>query len=448
MRDQWNSRIGFILASIGSAVGLGNIWRFPTVTAENGGGAFLFIYLIVVLIIGVPVMIIELTLGRRSQTNVVSTFSDLTKHPLWSKVGYMGLFAALIVLSFYAVIAGWVTLYFFFSLTGKLSTASGNELLNFFTSMSTHPYLSMLGLTIFMILTLSIVTIGISKGIERFSKFSMPAIIMLLIILLIRTITLEGSYEGLIWFLSPRLQDITLTTALNAIGQVFFSFSLGMGVLLTYGSYLGRDTNIPANSMIISISDVFVAILAGAIVIPALFAFNLELETGPGLIFITIPAVFNTLPLGSLWTSTFFLLLAFATLTSSVSILEVLTAFLVDKYKQPRKKATRIAAFSVFLLGTPSALAAGPLAPYTIKNMNFLDLMDTLASTLFLPISGLLTVLFAAWIWGSRTAVQEIQQGAPAFGEGTLVASLWSVLIKYIIPLAILYIFITGLLTG
>jgi len=448
LRDQWNSRIGFILASIGSAVGLGNIWRFPTVTAENGGGAFLFVYLIVVLIIGVPVMIIELTLGRKSQTNVVSTFDTLTNHPFWSKIGFIGLISALVVLSFYAVIAGWVILYFFFALVGRLSLTSANDLLVFFDTMIAHPYLSTLGLIIFLTFTLLIVMTGVSKGIERFSKFSMPSVIILLIILFARTITLEGSFEGLIWFLSPRLEDVTLSVALNAIGQVFFSFSLGMGILLTYGSYLAKDTNIPSNSLIISISDVLVAILAGAIVIPALFAFNLELETGPGLIFVTIPAVFNTLPLGSLWTSVFFLLLAFAALTSSVSFLEVLTAYTVDKFKQPRKNATILATFSVFILGLPSALAAGPLDFFTVRGMNFLDLVDTFSSTVLLPLSGLLIVLFTGWVWGNKTAIKEIQQGAPAFNEENLIASLWSILVKYLIPLAILYIFITGFLAG
>ena len=441
-REQWNSRLGFILATVGSAVGLGNIWRFPTVVALNGGGAFVLLYLMIVLIIGVPVIIAELTLGRKSQRNIVSTFIKLAPGKNWWIVGVIGLAAVFIILSFYSVIAGWAGIYFFASALGFFSgqdTEGLTEIHNFIVS---HPVLPIAGQGIFLAVTVAIVVIGITRGIERFSKIMMPGIAIILFILLGRTMLLEGALEGVIWFLRPNLSLITVNTALDAIGQVFFSLSLGMGAILTYGSYLSSKENIPQSAFLISFVDVAIALLAGLIVIPALFVFNIQPEVGPGIIFITLPAIFNTIPGSIIWSSLFFLMLSFAALTSAVSLLEVVVAYLIDERKWSRPAAAITLGVLNFFLGVPSALSQGILAETLILGRTFFDFMDFTSSNILLPLGGLFTVIFLGWIWGTDKALNEINRGPHRF----MWAKPWSFLIRFVIPVAISYIFITGIL--
>jgi neurotransmitter:Na+ symporter, NSS family len=441
-REQWNSRLGFILATVGSAVGLGNIWRFPTVVALNGGGAFVLLFLIIVLIIGVPVIIAELTLGRRSQRNIVSTFLKLAPGKNWWIVGFIGLAAVFIILSFYSVIAGWAGIYFFASALGFFSGQDTEGLTQIHNFIVSHPVLPITGQGIFMAITVAIVVVGVTRGIERFSKILMPGIIIILFILLGRTLLLEGAVEGVLWFLRPDLSLITVNTALEAIGQVFFSFSLGMGAILTYGSYLSSKENIPQSALLISFADVAIALLAGLIVIPALFVFNVQPEVGPGIIFITLPAIFNTIPGGIIWSSLFFLMLSFAALTSAVSLLEVVVAYFIDERKWSRLTAAITLGALIFLLGIPSALSQGILAETLILGRNFFDFMDFTSSNILLPLGGLFTVIFLAWIWGADKAIVEINRGAHRF----MWAKPWSFLIRFVIPAAITYIFITGIL--
>jgi neurotransmitter:Na+ symporter, NSS family len=440
-REQWKSRTGFIMATVGSAVGLGNVWRFPTVVVQNGGGAFVILFLLIVVVVGVPLIIAELTMGRASKKNIVTTFSVLAPGTKWWIIGVFSLITVFIILSFYAVIAGWAVIYFVGSVMGIFTGLDAAGLTELNARLVSSPIIPVAGQAVFIVLTVIIVLVGVTGGIERISKIVMPGIIVILFILLARTLLLEGALEGVVWFFKPNLSLINVNTALDAVGQVFFSFSLGMGAILTYGSYLSDEENIPQSAFIIGISDVAIAILMGLIVIPALFAFNIEPEVGPGVVFVALPAVFNTLPFSIFWSGLFFLMLSFAAVTSAVSLLEVMTAYVVDQKGWSRKAASVTIGLLVFAVGVPATLSQGVLSNLLIMGRDILSLMDFVASNFFLPISGLLLVIFLGWVWSTGKAVAEIKKGSPHFYWGRA----WSFLIRYIMPIAILYIFIAGI---
>ncbi len=440
-RESWGSQAGFLLATVGSAVGLGNVWRFPTVTALNGGGAFVLVYLVIILLLGLPVMIAELTLGRAGKSNVIGVFTRLAPRSKWWLAGVLPLAASFIILSFYAVIAGWTLLYIFSSLAGFTAGLDTAGLASLFAVLTETPVYPVAAQAVFLILTVAIVVVGVKKGIERWGLVLMPGIFLFLIILFIRTMFFKGVWSGIAWFLRPNLAALSFSTVLDAVGQVFFSFSLGMGAILTYGSYLPRDSDIPRNSFYISVVDLGVAILAGLIVIPSLFVFGLDPETGPGLIFITLPAVFNTIPLSMLWATLFFLLLAFAALTSAISMLEVIVAYLIEELRWTRFTAAAAAGAGVFLLGVPAALSRGVLRGVLIGGLDIFAFLDFIASNLMLPLGGLLLIIFVGWVWGVRKAAREIR----TLGVGFRLEGAWSFLVRFVVPLAIGYILISGL---
>ncbi len=442
-RANWGSRMGFILATVGSAVGLGNVWRFPTVVAENGGGAFVLLYLLMVLLIGLPTMVGELTLGRAGNRNVVGVFSQLTtRMHKWWLIGILPILASFAVLSFYTVVAGWSLLYVFSSLAGITADLGTTELEKLFNFLTGNVYFPILGQFVFMALTVSIVIIGVRKGIERYVTFLMPAVVLLMLILFARTLFLEGAWEGIGWFFRPELQQLSFNTALEAVGQVFFSFSLGMGAIIIYGSYLGKDSNIPMNSILISGADVGVALLSGLIVIPSLFAFGISPETGPGLIFVTLPAIFNTFPGSILWTTIFFLLLTFAALTSAVSLLEVIVSYLKEERKWSRSISAIFVGGLIFVVSIFAGLSQGPYEEIALAGMNFFNFLDFTASNILLPLGGLCIVLFIGWVWGTQQASAEITRENRSFKW----AAAWSILIRYLVPISIGYILISGLL--
>ena len=441
-REQWNTKFGFILASVGSAVGLGNIWRFPTMVVQNGGGAYVALFLLAVLLVGVPMLIVELTLGRKSQRNIVSTFMHLAPGSSWWIAGAIGLLAVVVILSFYSAIAGWILIYFIGSAMGVFSGLNAGELAEVYTGIVSNPVLPILGQGFFIAVTVLVVMTGVTKGIERWSKLLMPGIILLLFILLGRTLLLDGAAEGILWFLRPNLELMTVQNALGALGQVFFSFSLGMGAILTYGSYLSKKENIPQSAMFIGLFDVAIAILMGLIVAPAFLIFNVQPEVGPGVIFITLPSIFNTIPGGILWATLFFLMVAFAALTSSVSMIEVGVAYFLDKKGWSRRNATILFGLVIFLVGIPSTLSQGLWSDFRIFGRTILDFMDFTASSILLPVGGLLTVVFLGWIWGTDKAVRELNQGPHTFHWERQ----WSFVVRYIIPAAILYVFVTGII--
>jgi len=308
-REQWGSRIGFIVAAAGSAIGLGNIWRFPTVTGQNGGGAFVLLYLVLVFLVGIPVLMVELSLGRKAQRNPVGAFKTLAPGTLWKWVGAMGVAAGFIILSFYSVIAGWSVAYIFKFLLGAFTGLSPAGIAQEFNALVTHPVIPLLWHGLFMLLTAGIVVLGVAWGIERWNKILMPMLLVLLIVLVVRSVTLDGARKGVYWLLRPDFSQLSFASVLTALGQVFFSLSLGMGAMITYGSYLGARENIPGSAVYIALADLAVALLAGLVIIPAVFAFGLNPETGPPLIFLTLPAVFQRMPLGGLFGAMFFFLL-------------------------------------------------------------------------------------------------------------------------------------------
>jgi len=441
-RENFGSRLGFVMATVGSAVGLGNVWRFPTVVAENGGGAFVLLYLAMILLIGLPTMIAELTLGRAGSRNIVGVFKNLSpRRQKWWLIGLLPLLATFMVLSFYAVVAGWSILYVASSLLGITAGLSAEGLEELFASLSGSYLYPFMGQIFFIAVTVGIVVVGVRKGIERWVKVLMPGIFILLLVLFVRTLFLDGALEGLVWFFRPDFGGLSVNTALQAVGQVFFSFSLGMGAIITYGSYLARDADIPLNSLYISAADLGVAILSGLIVIPTLFAFGISPQTGPGLIFITLPAIFNTLPWSALWTVIFFTLLTFAALTSAVSLLEVMVAYLIEERNWPRAFSAAGAGFIVFIASIPAALSQGPVKSLRLAGLDFFSFLDFTASNILLPLGGLLIIIFIGWVWGTARAGAEISSGGSPFRWFLP----WSVLVRIVVPLAIAYILVSGL---
>jgi len=439
-RERWRSRIGFIAATAGSAIGLGNIWRFPVVAARNGGGAFLLVYAAIVAFIGIPMLMAELVLGKHSRTNAVSSFGRVSGNHPWALAGFFPLITSMVILSYYSVISGWVLFYLWSSISGML-LAGTMGFAGFFTAVQANGPLNLLLHGCFMVLTAIIVSRGVGRGIERANKVMMPAIAGLLLILVVRTLTLPGAMQGVNWLLRLDVTHLSFGVVLDALGQAFFSLSLGIGAIVTYGSYLQQDADLIFGSSTVAVSDSIIALLAGLIVIPALFAFRSELPVGPGLAFVSLPAVFLSMPLPRLWATSFFLALAFAALSSSVSMLEVSVAYTMDAGGWTRVRGTVACGAAAFVLGVPSAASSSWLARYSLFGRNFLEGVDFAASNFLLPFTGLLTVLFVGWVWGGGKASREAIDG-----NHPSMRAVWRILIKFLAPLVIGYVLVGGLL--
>lgn len=440
-REQWNSRLGFVLAAAGSAIGLGNLWRFPYLAGQNGGGAFVAVYLGLLVIVGFTIMLAELTLGRYTQLNAIGAYKKISEK--WAWVGALGVLAGFMILSFYSVVGGWVINYVIKALTGAFNTADMDALGGMFGSMITNPFNPIIYHAIFMILTLGIVLGGIKGGIEKYSKILMPALFVMLFAIMIRSITLPGAMEGVKYFLVPDWSAINGGVILAALGQVFFSLSLGMGCMVTYGSYISKDENLLKSSLSVPLLDTGAALLAGLAILPAVFAFGFDPAEGPGLVFVTLPAVFSQMPLGGLFGVAFFLLVLFAALTSAISLLEVVVAYVIDEWKWARQKATLVIAGVIFLVGVPASLSIGPWSGFhVLPNMGIFDTLDFISGKILLPLGGMLLAIFLGWVWGIENAIKE------ATNDGKLtfpLATVWTVLIKYIAPVAIAVVFFEGI---
>lgn len=440
IRGNWKSTFGFLLAAAGSAIGLGNIWRFPYVVGTNGGAAFVFIYLIAVVLVGYPMMVTELTIGREAQKNPVGAFKKLAPNTPWWLAGALGVLAGFVILSFYSVVAGWALSYFFKAITGRL--AEGTDFINLFMYHVSHPVIPIIWHGLFMGLTILVIACGIVKGIERWAKILMPLLLGLIIILVIRSVTLPGSAEGLLFYLKPDFSAITAQTILSALGQSFFTLSLGMGAMLTYGSYLSRKETIGDNAAWIIGLDTGIAIIAGFAILPAVFALGFDPAAGGGLAFITLPGVFATMPGGTFFGSLFFLLLSIAALTSAFSLLEVVTSWLVDEYKWKRKKAAIILGIVIFALGIPASLSFGVLEHLKIGDMIFFDFLDFMQESIILPLGALLAALFAGYIWKAKKTRHAANNPA-----GIIKLGVWfDILIRYIVPLGIIIVMVFGLI--
>lgn len=441
-RDSFTSKFGVIAAAAGSAIGLGNIWRFPYVTGENGGGAFLLIYLLFVMAIGLPVMISEFVIGRSAQKNPYGAFKMLAPGRPWFLIGLMGVAAAFMILAFYTTVAGWTLEYFYQALTGNLSGKTDSELTQMFNDFQQGSFRPLLWFLIFMGFTAMIILSGVRKGIEKYTKILMPLLLILLVILCVRSLTLEGSGAGLRFLFRPDFSKITPKVILEALGQAFFSLSIGMGTLITYGSYIRKKENLASSAFFVVSADTLIAVIAGIAIFPALFALGGSPASGSGLVFIVIPAIFQKMPLGDVFALIFFILLAVAALTSTISVLEVIVAYLVEELKMTRRNATVAATLAVSVLGLLTVLSLGSLGNIKIMGRNIFGLLEYLTSNIMLPLGGFFIVLFIGWFYSRKKTREELTN------NGELKAGympLYMFLVKFVAPIAIAVVFMYGL---
>jgi NSS family neurotransmitter:Na+ symporter len=446
-REKWGSKLGFILAAAGSAIGLGNIWKFPYIVGQNGGAAFIIIYILCISLIGLPVVIAEILMGRTTQRNPVGAFKSLTKSKFWPLVGVMGVTAGFVILSFYAVVAGWSVGYIYEAVVGNFSVYTSPEDAGVhFVSLTSNIGWGIGMLAIFMFLTMLFVYFGVQKGIERGSKIMMPMLFILLIIVMIRGITMEGSSAGLSFLFNPDWSKVTGGTILEALGQAFFTLSLGMGAMLTYGSYMSEKDSIPSSSFDIVLLDTLIALIAGVAIFTAVFATGQQAAAGPGLIFQTLPIVFTKMPGGYVMAILFFILLTIAALTSAISLLEVITAYFIDEKKWKRHNAVLVFGSLAFIIGIPSALSFNLIANDTLFGMNFFDLANYLSSNIMLPLGGLLISIFVGYIWGMDKVFVHLKNGSEKLFEKALWRVIvWKILLKYFAPILIFLVLLNSL---
>ncbi len=430
------------MAAAGSAVGLGNIWRFPYILGENGGGAFLIIYLVIIFAIGIPVMMSELVIGRRTQRNPVGAFRMLSSRRPWFLVGTMGIVAAFMILAFYTAVAGWTLEYIYQILAGGIQGKSSAELTVMFDSFRSESLRPALWFSIFLLATAGIVLGGVRKGIEKSTKVLMPLLFILLILMCIKSLTLPGAVRGVEFLFRPDFSKITGTTVLMALGQAFFSLSIGMGTLITYGSYIPADNKLASTAVQVSMVDLFIAVLAGLAIFPAVFAFGISPASGEALTFIVLPGIFQQVSGGMIFAFAFFFLLAIAALTSTISVMEVIVAYFSEQLNLSRRTAIIIATASMFILGISASLSWGVMRDVKLFNLNIFDLFNFTTANILLPLGGLLIVAFLGWFLPGQAVRDELSNG------GTLRVryySLFRFIIRFIAPVAIALVFLNGL---
>lgn len=444
-RGEWGSRVGFVLAAAGSAVGLGNLWKFPYITGANGGGAFVLLYLVCIALVGLPIMLAEVLLGRMSRSSVVGTFPKLAGGPtIFAGVGWLGVAAGVVILSYYSVVAGWSLHYIGLAITGALASGSSDAFAATFAGMHADAGTNFQWHTVFMVITAAIVLGGIRGGVERAARVLMPLLFLVLGAMLVYATTLPGFGRALDFVFGFHTDKLTGEGALEALGHSFFTLSLGMGAMLTYGSYLSRRDDVVATSIAISLLDTAVALMACLVLFPITFSVGMEASAGPGLVFINMPVAFAGLPGGGVWVLLFFVLLFFAALTSAISLLEVAAAYFIDERGWSRRKAVLATAALIFVLGIPSALSGSDHATFGAKaqwigERNWFDSFDYLASNWMLPLGGLGIALFAAWRVGGEARELALAEGSrlgalPMFYLG------WLTLLRYIVPVAIVLV--------
>ena len=446
-RGNFGSKLGVILASAGSAVGLGNIWRFPYETGNHGGAAFILIYLGCILLLGLPIMIAEFLIGRHSQANTARTYQILAPGTQWRWVGRMGVLAGFLILGYYSVVAGWTLEYIFEAVSNSFAGKTPAEFISSFQSFSSNPWRPALWLTLFLLATHFIIVKGVEKGIEKSSKIMMPTLFIIILILVGCSVTLPGAGKGIEFLLKPDFSKVDGNVFLGAMGQAFFSLSLGMGCLCTYASYFSKNTNLTRTAFSVGIIDTFVAVLAGFIIFPAAFSVGIQPDAGPSLIFITLPNVFQQafsgIPiLAYIFSVMFYVLLALAALTSTISLHEVVTAYLHEEFNFTRGKAARLVTTGCILLGILCSLSLGVTKEFTIFGLGMFDLFDFVTAKLMLPLGGLLISIFTGWYLDKKLVWSEITN------NGTLKVPTYKLIIfilKYVAPIAISVIFINEL---
>lgn len=449
-RENFGSKIGAVLAAAGSAVGLGNIWRFPIETGQNGGAAFIIIYIGCVLLLGIPIMMSEFIIGRHTHTNTAGAYRKLAPGTPWKWVGRLGVLSGFVILSYYAVVAGWTAEYTTLAIANSFDGKGANDFPAIFAEFVSNPWKSIFWMLAFMVVTHVIVIRGVKSGIEKFSKVMMPALFIILIILAICSVMLPGASQGLEFLLKPDFSKITGSTVLSAMGQAFFSLSLGLGCLCTYASYFGNDTNIGKTALNVSIIDTFVAVMSGFIIFPAVFNAGYTLSSediGPSLLFITMPNVFQqafgSIPdLSYVVSVLFYFLLVVAALTSTISMHEVVTAYVSEEFSMTRRKAATIVTLACSTVGVCCALSFGPLDGFKLFGMTLFDLFDYVSSNIFLPVGGMFIALFVGWYLDKKIVRDEVTN------NGTLRAPYLRLIVfilRYVAPIAIGFILINQL---
>ena len=453
IHGQWSSRWIFILAATGSAVGLGNIWRFPYLTGENGGGAFVLVYLFCVVMMGIPIMMAEILLGRRGRKSPVNTMHTLAAeeglNSNWYLLGWLGVIAGFIILSYYSVIAGWTIAFIFKTGMGDFIGLNADQTTAIFSELISNPVVLLFWHTIFMFLTIYVVSRGVKSGLEQAVKFLMPALFILLLIMVAYAMSTEKFFDGLSYLFIPdfdSLADKNLFSDvfLPALGQAFFSLSIGMGAIMIYGSYLSKESSITFNCFVIALADTSVAILAGVAIFPIVFTYGLEPSGGPGLIFISLPIAFGQMPFGTFFGSLFFILLMFAAWTSSISLLEPAVTWMVENRKMTRYKAAYIAGFIAWFLGLLTVLSFNHWAfeftfAGTIKENGLFDIFDILTSNIMLPLGGVLVAIFTSWLMSRSSTIDELGVGDKN------IYKIWRFIVRYIAPLGVIIIFLNAM---
>lgn len=440
-REQWSSRVGFILAAVGSAVGLGNVWRFPYITGKYGGAAFVLVYLLAVVLLGIPLMLTEFALGRNTQRNATGALRKLAPGTPWWLLGMSSVTVGVLVLSFYASVTGWTLAYVVRSVAGTYSGLTPEQVGAAFGRFLNSSAEVIFWQFLVMVLTVYVVAKGVKSGIETACKYMMPALVIMELALVVRSLTLPGAAKGLEFYLKPDFRKLSGAAVLAAVGQCFFSLNVGAGQCLIYGSYLPRGESLLGSSLWIAAGETLVALLAGLIIFPAVFAFGLSPGEGPGLTFVTLPNVFNHMPAGGFFAALFYLFLFFAAFTSTIALLEITVGYVVDEWKWSRAKAALAAGIFIFLLGVPSSLSFGPWEGVKIFfGRNFFEFIDFLVSNLLLPIGGILYSVFAAWVWGVKPALEEINAGT-----GPKVGAWWTLCSRFVVPIIVFIVMLSGL---
>lgn len=448
-RERFSTGLAVFFATLSSTVGLGNIWKFPYLTGKYGGGAFLLVYLLCVIFVALPVMLSEMFMGRRTRKNAIGAIKSLSKTPFWRIIGYMGILSAFFILFFYSSVAGWVYSYIFKAISGTFANGAMENFQNIFSKTITGPVPPILWQMVAVAVVSIILLFGVKKGIERITKLLMPVLLTLIVICDIRALFLPGAADGLKFLFKVDFSSITKEVVLMALGLSFFKLSLGMGTIITYGSYFTPDDNMFATSGKVALSDTIVSLLAGIAIFPAVFSFGMTPEQGPGLLFMTIPLVFSKIPLGGLLAVIFFILTAIAATTAMMSIFEVIITFITEELKLTRNKAVLISAVTVILFGFLAALSAsssGLLGQAKIFGLTFFDFFDSVSSNILLPLGGLLIAIFVGYFI-SRSDIRTELSNAGTLHNETLI-KIYLFLLKFITPVLLLIVFlsVTGIL--
>lgn len=435
-REQWTSKLGFILAAAGSAIGLGAIWKFPYMAGTNGGSVFVLLFIISTLAIGLPILLAEFIIGRKGQADAITIFEKFGKSKWWPSIAWLGFAFGFIVLSFYSVVGGWILSYLFRAITGQLTGENHGEL---FAAITSNPTEVLIAQFIFMLATIWIVQGGIKGGIEKASTWMMPLLFIFFIILAIRSLTLDGAMEGVRFLFVPDWSLLNGSTFLLALGQAFFSLSVGVTAMMTYASYLPKNERLGRSAFSVAFLNIFISILAGLVIFPAVFALGGSPEEGPGLIFIMLPAIFEQMPFGSIFMILFFILMLFATLTSAIALFEIVISTGIRQNYEKRRRASWTLGILIFIIGLPSALSFGVMADVKILGNSFFDFADIITSRIGMPIGAFFISLFAGFVLTNAETLRELDVYPKLH-------ALWKFSVRYVVPLAIIIIFIAWII--